>query len=80
MLQGKHCAVRMHDPAWPDRLGNNHKREGVGKPAPSLNLGCLRGFEPPTSSSTVRRSTLELQAPRDGILQSAQGSVKLAPP
>ncbi len=25
--------------------------------------GCLTGFEPATSASTVRRSTLELQAP-----------------
>jgi hypothetical protein len=34
-------------------------------------LGCLVGFEPTSSGATVRRSTAELQAPREGILQSS---------
>ena len=34
------------------------------KPENTGFKGCLDGFEPSTSSSTVRRSAVELQAPR----------------
>ena len=51
-------------PVWIRRPGLS--AESLDEKTPTgafLIMGCLTGFEPATSSSTVRRSTFELQAP-----------------
>ena len=56
-MRGIECLLSTKFPSI-NSLGN--KKE----PFPVLFPGCLEGLEPSTSSSTVKHSAIELQAPR----------------